>query len=173
VHDLLKAREHVAFDAATLLGQPTVRPTCCSTDGLCLQVFLLRRRDVQAAHYPQNASEPLLHAFFFNPITVPRWGFNRRHESDLWDQNRADSTACMAWAKMATEADWKHKRCGNWRHSPDAETDANEEEMKEAQQMIVEPNFKMQGCSTCESGATLQNKGQRSTLVGRCFTRAV
>ncbi len=54
------------------------------------------------------------------------------------------------------EADGKHKRRGNWRHSPDAETDVSKGEMKEAQQKMKEPNFKMQGCSTCESGAMLQ-----------------
>ena len=34
------------------------------------------------------------------------------------------------------EADGKHKRYWNWRHSPDAETAMNKEEMKEAQQKI-------------------------------------
>ena len=51
---------------------------------------------------------------------------------------------------------------GNWRHSPDAENGENNKEMKEAQQKIKEPSFKMQGCSTCESGAKLQTKGQHS-----------
>ena len=60
------------------------------------------------------------------------------------------------------EPDGKHRRYGTWRHSPDAETDANKEELKEAKKLIEEPNFKTAGCSTCEVGATKQNKGEHS-----------
>ncbi len=59
------------------------------------------------------------------------------------------------------EADGKRTRYGNWMHSPGAETDVNKDETKEAKQRIKEPSFNTQGCSACESGATLQNKGQR------------
>ncbi len=61
------------------------------------------------------------------------------------------------------EADGKHKRYGDWRHSPDADNDEDRKEMKEALQKIKEPSFKTHGCSACEHGATQQNKGQHST----------
>ncbi len=66
------------------------------------------------------------------------------------------------------EADGKRKRCGNWRRRTDSETDVSEE-MKDAQQKIKEPNVRMQVCSTRESGATLQSKGQHSTSCRRMF----
>ncbi len=61
--------------------------------------------------------------------------------------------------------DGRHRRCGNWRGSPDAETEQNKGEMKRALKEINEPNFTTAGCSTCEIGATKQNKGER-----RCTT---
>ncbi len=62
------------------------------------------------------------------------------------------------------EAAGKLTRCGSWRHSPDAEIEQNKEELKEAQKKINEPNFKTLGCSNCDSGATKQNKGERTTV---------
>ncbi len=40
------------------------------------------------------------------------------------------------------EPDGRRRRCSNWRHSPDAETDQNKKEMKRAMREVKEPNFK-------------------------------
>ncbi len=46
------------------------------------------------------------------------------------------------------EPDRNHRRYGNWRHSPDPETEQKKGEMKKAQKEIKEPNFNTASCST-------------------------
>ena len=61
------------------------------------------------------------------------------------------------------QPDGRHRHYGNWRHSPDAESEKNKVELIEAKKKIKEPNFKTAGCATCEIGATNQNNGMHTT----------
>ena len=54
------------------------------------------------------------------------------------------------------------RRHGDWRHSPEANSEADKKEVEAAAVKVKELKMKTPGCSTCEEGPTRQNYGRHS-----------